>query len=732
MRHRILTSLLLLVLSLTVLATAGAGGPGPRESGPGSGAALGTGPAEGELLAAFRPWAARSARLAVARYAGAVVIESSPRSGVVRLRVVDGDIAAAQRRLLGTGLVRIAEPNARLRVAQSATAPVIPTDPRYPEQAWYWELVGGPEAWAATTGSRSVVVALIDGAVDLDHPDFAANIWSNSGEIAGNGVDDDGNGFIDDLHGWDFVGAFPGGAGTPGEDSDPDAEPGDPALGDGEDQDGDGDPDGAVGHGTRVAGILAAAGNNDTGIAGVAWEVAVMPLRVTSPEGDGFFSSFIRAMEYAIANGAQIVNISLASAVLPETAREAVEAARDAGLILVGAAGNSGLGVTFPAADPAVIAVGAHAGQANPDGRASFSPRQPGVDLVAPGVDILTTDVAAGSGAPGYSAVSGTSFATPFVSGAAALLRALNPALSPADVRSLLTATADDLPDGAEPSWDGAGRLRIDLAVARLQEGLIVEPAIDSVSATATEIIVAGTAEPRAPISVIDQADGNVLGSGSVTADGSFQVGISRAAIPETTAQLTMIVRVGDPAAAFLDSSSHLFAVPHDVVLFNGWNLVAWPGADAAGADVLASMPAAVRRVFAWRDGTWDVGVPGSAVVQIPQIRSGQGMWVWVESRLPVVWRRARVPRSFVALRGGWQLVAWPAAGAAPEEVAGAASAITALWGWDALQQGFVSYRPQFPAAATLARVWYLQALWVRADAPRGPWPAGFPLSAAP
>ena len=223
---------------------------------------------------------------------------------------------------------------------------------------------------------------------------------------------------IDDLHGWDFVGAFAGGAGTPGEDNDPNTEPGDSALGDGQDQDGDGSPDGAVGHGTQVAGILAAVGNNGTGIAGTAWEVAVMSLRVTSPEGDGFFPSFVRAMEYAIANGAQIVNISLASAVFPETAREAVEAAQDAGLILVGAAGNTGLGVTFPAASPAVIAVGAHAGQTNPDGRAAFSPSVAGVDLVAPGVDILTTDVAAGSGVPGYRAVSGTSFAAPFVSGA--------------------------------------------------------------------------------------------------------------------------------------------------------------------------------------------------------------------------------------------------------------------------------------------------------------------------
>ena len=99
------------------------------------------------------------------------------------------------------------------------------------------------------------------------------------------------------------------------------------------------------------------------------------------------------------------------------------------------------------------------------------------------------------------------------------------------------------------------------------------------------------------------------------------------------------------------------------------------------------------------------------------------GMWVWVESGLPVVWQRPRVPRSAVTLQDGWQLVAWPAAGAAAEGVVDAAGGITAVWGWDALQQTFVLYRPQFPAAATLTRVGHLQALWVRAVAPGGPWP---------
>ena len=118
------------------------------------------------------------------------------------------------------------------------------------------------------------------------------------------------------------------------EDSDPDVKLGDSAAGDGIDQDGDGVPDGAVGHGTRVAGIIAAVGNNGIGVAGSAWAVSLMPLRVTDPEGSGYFSSLVRALEYAVANGADIVNTSLASLFLPKSAQEAVDFALDAGLIL--------------------------------------------------------------------------------------------------------------------------------------------------------------------------------------------------------------------------------------------------------------------------------------------------------------------------------------------------------------------------------------------------------------
>ncbi|MEE9277252.1 MAG: S8 family serine peptidase, partial [Dehalococcoidia bacterium] len=365
------------------------------------------------MLVAFNDGVAVPLAPAVAARWGLETLEFYPLTGIHRVRVRSGDVDAAARRLSSSELVRFAEPNYLFRVAA-----LVPDDTRYAEQAGYWDLLGGPDAWEISTGDRSVVVALLDGAVDLDHPDLAANIWTNEDEIPGNGVDDDGNGFIDDVHGYDFVGANPGGSVPLGEDNDPDAKPGDPATGDGLDQDGDGEPDGAVGHGTRVAGILAATGNNGIGVAGTAWQVSIMPLRVTDPEGEGFFSSFVRALEYAVTNGADVVNISLASSVLPQTAAAAVEAALDAGLILVAAAGNGGLNVSFPAALPGVIAVGSHGPVEDPASRALFSPRNVGVDIVAPGIDVLSTDVLPITGEPAYATSTGTSFSAPFVSGA--------------------------------------------------------------------------------------------------------------------------------------------------------------------------------------------------------------------------------------------------------------------------------------------------------------------------
>ncbi|MBN8550471.1 MAG: S8 family serine peptidase, partial [Deltaproteobacteria bacterium] len=230
-----------------------------------------------------------------------------------------------------------AEPN--LRVGLAAGDPLVPDDFEFPRQ---WGLrntgqTGGragadiraPEAWRWSTGDRGIVVAIVDTGVDFFHPDLEPNIWENPGEIAGNGVDDDGNGYIDDVRGFDFV-------------SD------------------DGDPMDDNLHGTHVAGILGAVGNDELGVAGVAWSVRMMALKSFDEAGGGTLDDTIEAVDYAVANGARVVNASWGLTTRSRALDEVVARAVRGGVVFVAAAGNNGSTVRFfPAAAPESIAVGA-------------------------------------------------------------------------------------------------------------------------------------------------------------------------------------------------------------------------------------------------------------------------------------------------------------------------------------------------------------------------------------
>lgn len=290
-----------------------------------------------ELIVRFEPGATARQRGLARDRADAALVRSLrlPRTQLVALdRGADAEAAAA--RLEHQPGVAWAVPNRIARIRAAA-----PDDPRFGE---LWGLSNSGQSIMDETGSTVVgtpgadvnalaawdrsrgagqVVAVVDTGVDLRHPDVAPNLWTNPGEIAGNGLDDDGNGRVDDVHGSDFV--------------QPDAS-GDAV--------GDGDPDDYTDHGTHVAGTIAAAANNGIGVAGVAPEAKVMAVRVLDASGSGPWSAIFNGIDYAARNGADVINLSLGGPLEDpsdlQAWTDAINAAGAAGAVVVGAAGNSG------------------------------------------------------------------------------------------------------------------------------------------------------------------------------------------------------------------------------------------------------------------------------------------------------------------------------------------------------------------------------------------------------
>src|SRR5262245_60837535 len=217
-------------------------------------------------------------------------------------------VAAALESVARNPLVAYAEPDYTLRIATT------PNDSQFASQ-WALHNVGqsggttdadidAPEAWDLTIGSASTIVAVIDTGVDYNHPDLAANIWTNPGEIPGDGRDNDGNGFVDDVHGYDFI-------------------------------NGDGNPLDDNGHGTHVAGTIGARTNNGVGVAGINWNVRIMALKFLGANGSGSTSDAIRALNYAVQMGSRVSNNSYGDAEFSQAFRNALEAARQADHIFV-------------------------------------------------------------------------------------------------------------------------------------------------------------------------------------------------------------------------------------------------------------------------------------------------------------------------------------------------------------------------------------------------------------
>ncbi|MFM8496876.1 MAG: S8 family serine peptidase, partial [Planctomycetia bacterium] len=306
------------------------------------------------------------------------------------------------------------------------TTAAVPNDPSYSQ---LWGLnnttnpaadIDAPAVWDITTGSRSTVVAVIDSGVDYTHPDLAANMWRNPGETPGDGIDNDGNGFVDDVYGWDFA-------------------------------NNDSNPMDDNSHGTHCAGTIGAVGNNSVGVVGVNWQVSIMALKFLGASGSGSLSAAISSINYVTMmrrdHGVNVVatNNSWGGGGFDQTLKDAIKAGGDAGILFIAAAGNASnnndTNPSYPASydEPSIIAVAATDSSNN---LASFSNYGvTSVDVGAPGVGILST-VPGG----GYGLKSGTSMATPHVTGLAAILSSAYPNATASQIKSAILSSTVAIP----------------------------------------------------------------------------------------------------------------------------------------------------------------------------------------------------------------------------------------------------------------------------------------------
>lgn len=339
----------------------------------------------------------------------------------------------------------------------------------YFENQWYLDQIQAEQAWDIEQGSSEVVIAVIDTGMDLSHPDIDGNIWVNEDEIPNNGIDDDANNYIDDVHGWDFV----------YDDNDPSPDFKGGFLEEG------------VSHGTATASILAAEGNNRNGMVGVSWRSKIIPLKVMDATGTGYSEYVAKAIYYAIDNGADIINLSFMGFNWSDEMNTAVKRAWEAGIVVIAASGNTPdfIGGTnlnqydeYPACidqyqeDQWLLGVAA---TDTLDQKALFSNYgSMCVDISAPGLDMFSARTYRPE-YPGFDKFygedwSGTSFATPVVSGVAALIKSLNPGLSAQEINHILIASGDDI-DAINPDYAGELGKRVNALQALLMSQSLAE-----------------------------------------------------------------------------------------------------------------------------------------------------------------------------------------------------------------------------------------------------------------
>jgi len=377
------------------------------------------------ILVSFEPGTKAKEKTELHASLGTKAVGSLAQIGVEVVEVPEGaDAAALVAAYLGSPGVAFAE------LDGPAVAATTPDDPYYVRQ-WAPEYNNCPSAWDVTTGSASVVIAVLDTGVQLSHPDLAGRV----------------------LAGYDFV-------------------------------NGDADPSDDHGHGTGVAGIAAATGNNALGVAGMDWNAAILPVKVLDSTANGTSSTIAQGIIYAADQGAHVINMSFSAAISP-TLHSAIQYAYNKGCVLISASGNDGTEVVrYPAGYPEVIAVGS----VYKDIRSTYSNYGSHLDLVAPGqsIDTIAKDSS-------YSRMTGTSAAAPFVAGLAALVKSVAPSLSGVEVAQIITSTARDLGTAGWDEYYGYGHIDAQAALAAAGSTPPPEPTTTTTEAPTTTTTEAPT-----------------------------------------------------------------------------------------------------------------------------------------------------------------------------------------------------------------------------------------------
>jgi len=438
----------------------------------------------GELMVKFDRAATNRGTLATHRSVGARVLRTFTPLGWQQVRLPAGMTTAQgmARYRQFAGVVAV-EPNYHYQAAAA------PNDTSFGSQ-WGMTKIGAPAAWDTTTGDAGTVVAVLDSGVDYNHPDLSANMWRNPGETAGNSIDDDGNGYVDDVYGID----------TYNNDTNPM-----------DDYD----------HGTHCAGIIGAVGNNGVGVAGVNWNVRIMAVKSMPYYGSGTSAAAIAGLNYVVAMKNRGINIRVVSmswegSSFSQAVKDALDAVGNAGIVTVCAAGN-GYGdndtyATYPANydSPGLISVAAST--TNDLRRSSSNTGLTTVDLAAPGESIQST-LRNGN----YGNQSGTSMAAAHVAGAVALVAGLRPALTSAEIKTLLHHSVDKLPEWT-PLVVSGGRLNLARTIANVDASFIASP-----NSAANE--GNGTPGEVAFNVVLSRANSAAVNVAYVTADGTARAG---------------------------------------------------------------------------------------------------------------------------------------------------------------------------------------------------------------